>query len=620
MSSTDDNAASASSTSLPTLDLGGAARPSVEVAAVDLAELALGAASPRKAVEHVDAAAVELAESAAHRGRFRERMRAVAAMFGSMAAHGVAVVALGLTLSEPTSVQVGPGLETLVSTRVDPKVVAPPPEVPLEVPPDPEVRVPPSEAVTSTASNSTSKVLVPSVAPPKAATAAASQTAKLKTSQLESDLFATSTLLAGLDHGQQKVQLGAIRSPGQRLQAVLYRGGSRESEKAVERALDWLLKHQEADGGWNFEHRTCGDCNGRCRNPGSMASARIAATSLALLPFLAAGETHKTGKHRRHVDKALKFLVRSMQTTPQGGVFTAGGGSFYAQSLATIVLCEALAMTRDRDLIAPARAALNYLVAAQDQQGGGWRYFPGQPGDTSVTGWAFNALKSADNAYQPVPMPAVDKVRAFLDSVQSDEGAVYGYLTPDDPTTASTVVALLCRMQLGWKRSEPALIRGVAAITAVGPKPSNIYYNFYATQIVHHFGGPSWEQWNKQMREHLIRTQATTGHEAGSWYFEESTMHDQLASAVGGRLYNTALATLTLEVYYRHLPLYGNRIFDEEGSAAAGEQPTPSGEPAKPQAMPSGTVPGAAATGTAVPAPMPTGTSPAASTGSPAKP
>lgn len=601
MSSSDHHAAAEPSTSLPTLDLGGAARPTV------------------------DAAAVALAESAARRGHRSERIRSVLAMLGSMAAHLIAVVGLGLSLAEPTSIQKGPGLETLISTHVDPVIAVPPQQQPLEAPPEPQVQVQPSEAVTSAASNSTSKVPVPSVAPPKVAKAAASENAKLKSSQLDSDLFAASQLLTGFDHGQQKVQLGAIRSPGQRLQAVLYRGGSRESEKAVERALDWLLKHQAADGGWSFEHRTCGDCNGRCRNPGTMVPARIAATSLALLPFLAAGETHKAGKHRRHVDNGLKFLVRSMQTTPQGGVFTAGGGSFYAQSLATIVLCEALAMTRDRDLIAPARAATAYLVAAQDQTGGGWRYFPGQPGDTSVTGWAFNALKSADNAYQPVPMPAVDKVRAFLDSVQSDEGAVYGYLTPEDPTTASTVVALLCRMQLGWKRNEPALIRGVAAITATGPKPNNIYYNFYATQVVHHFGGPSWEQWNKQMREHLIRTQATVGHEAGSWYFEESTPHDQLASMVGGRLYNTALATLTLEVYYRHLPLYGNRIFDEE-AATSTEPAKPAGVPAKPQPTPSATATGTAATippmpaGQPMPAPVPAAMPPAESTGSAPQP
>jgi hypothetical protein len=597
MSSSEPTIAPETSTSLPTIDLGDGAR----------------------AVERVSADEIGVAMNDARSERFHERVRLSVATIGSTALHLCVVVALGLSLAKPTSLSQGPGLETLISTHADPITPVPPPEQPIEVPPDPHVQPDHSDAARATASNSISKVLTPSVAPPKISTAVAKHE-KLKQTQLESDLFSSSTLLAGLEQGQQKVQLGAIRSPGQRLQAVLYRGGSRESEKAVERALEWMLKHQASDGGWTFDHRTCGDCNGRCRNPGTMASARIGATSLALLPFLAAGETHKTGKHRRHVENGLKFLVRSMQTTPQGGAFTAGGGSFYSQSLATIVLCEALAMTRDRDLVAPARAATAYILAAQDPQGGGWRYFPGQPGDTSVTGWAFNALKSADNAYQPVPTPAIDKVRAFLDSVQIDEGAAYGYLTPDDATTASTPVGLLCRMQLGWKRTEPALIRGVAALAAEGPKPNNIYYNFYATQVVHHFGGPSWEQWNKQMREQLIRTQATAGHEAGSWYFEETTPHDQLASAVGGRLYNTALATLTLEVYYRHLPLYGNRIFDEEGSPEAVDTATPAAVSAKPQAMPGATASGPGTPTPAPPAPVPSASSPAATTGSGRKP
>jgi len=497
------------------------------------------------------------------RRRLSERMRAVVAALGSMFVHAAAIVALGLSLANPTGLEQGRGLESFVAASVDPLRKEPPPEQPLDRPPEPRIEpAKPSAAAAARAATVAAKI-APSVPPPKLAQAT-TKTAPIAATQLEADLYARAPLLTGLETGKYKVELGAARSQGQRLQAVLYRGGSAESEKAVERALAWLLKHQDPDGGWSFDHRTCGDCNGRCGNPGTLASGRIAATSMALLPFLAAGETHKQGKHRREVEKGLKFLVHNIQTTPQGGVLTAGGGSMYAHSLATIVLCEALAMTRDRDLAGPAKAATTYILNAQDARGGGWRYFPGQPGDVSVTGWAFNALKSADNAYQPVPPPSIDKVRAFLDSMQSDEGAAYGYDRPEQGTPSTTAVGLLCRMQLGWKRDEPALLRGVSELTARGPLPNNIYYNFYATQVLHHFGGPSWEQWNKQMRDHLVRSQSTTGHEAGSWYFQETTPEDQLPAAVGGRLYCTSLAALTLEVYYRHLPLYGNRIFNEE--------------------------------------------------------
>ncbi len=384
---------------------------------------------------------------------------------------------------------------------------------------------------------------------------------KLSTEQVDVDVFAQTPLLAAVEAGKYKEKLGQFRSPGQRMQAVIYRGGSVESEKAVERALVWLAKHQLPDGGWSFDHRTSGDCRGQCRHAGTMSGARIAATSLAMLPFLAAGETHKQGRYKKQLEAGLKFLLRNMQPN---GALTQGGGTMYSQALATVVLCELSALTRDRDLLKPSRTAMGYIVAAQDPRGGGWRYFPGMPGDTSVTGWQLMALKSADNAYHPVPPVSLDGVRKFLDYVQQEGGSAYGYATPDEASTASTPVGLLCRMQMGWTPEEPALIQGVEALMVRGPLPNNIYYNFYATQVLHHFGGPHWTEWNKRMRDHLVRTQATAGHETGSWHFEEVTPEDALAPMVGGRLYTTALAALTLEVYYRYLPLYGNRIFPDE--------------------------------------------------------
>ncbi len=52
------------------------------------------------------------------------------------------------------------------------------------------------------------------------------------------------------------------------------------------------------------------------------------------------------------------------------------------------------------------------------------------------------------------------------------------------------------------------------------------------------------------MREFLIRSQSQSGHEAGSWYFEDTFAQE------GGRLYTTAMSCMTLEVYYRFSPLY----------------------------------------------------------------
>ncbi len=67
----------------------------------------------------------------------------------------------------------------------------------------------------------------------------------------------------------------------------------------------------------------------------------------------------------------------------------------YAQGIATLALCEAYAMTGDDTLRPFAQKAVDFIVYAQNPNTGGWRYFPGQPGDTTVLGWQLMALRSA---------------------------------------------------------------------------------------------------------------------------------------------------------------------------------------------------------------------------------
>ena len=150
--------------------------------------------------------------------------------------------------------------------------------------------------------------------------------------------------------------------------------------------------------------------------------------------------------------------------------------------------------------------------------------------------------------------------------MQDNKGANYGYLRPGDGPTTSAV-GLLCRMYLGWGRQHPALLKGVENFDKLGPSMpvadksippvADLYFNYYATQVLYHHHGPAWERWNKRMREFLVATQSSEGHESGSWYFQDR--HGDK----GGRLYNTAIAILTLEVYYRYLPLYSSKAVDE---------------------------------------------------------
>ncbi len=482
--------------------------------------------------------------------------RAAISAAASSLLHAAALVGLGWATFDRREPIPPPYLST-TADRV------PPPPIDLDVPPVEPRPLDVREAAPTVAPSMPRRMATairPEVARPQPARRA---TEASNVPRPKFEPFGGATFSAVVDTDKFKPQLSQVRSPGQRLQAVLYRGGNAQSEKAVAAALAWLARHQAADGGWSFDHRTA-DCKAGCPNPGTLAQARVAATAMGLLPFLAAGETHKQGRYKKQVQAGLKFLIRNARATPHGSQLSHGGGTLYAQALATIALCESLAMTRDRDLIGPAQAAVNYIVNSQDPQGGGWRYFPGQPGDTSVTGWQVMALKSADNAYLLVPPVVLERARGFLDHVQFADGSAYGYLDSQQSTTASTAVGLLCRMALGWKRDHPALRAGVDGLMLKGVLPDNIYYDFYATQVLHHFGGEPWKQWNARMRDHLIAAQATKGHEAGSWFFLDKNPEDLQATLLGGRLYSTALAALTLEVYYRHLPLYGNRLMLNE--------------------------------------------------------
>jgi hypothetical protein len=230
----------------------------------------------------------------------------------------------------------------------------------------------------------------------------------------------------------------------------------------------------------------------------------------------------------------------------------------YSHGICSIALCEAYAMTHDKGLYAPAQQALNFIAYAQDPVGGGWRYQPRQAGDTSVVGWQIMALKSGHMAYLQVPPITVKKASIFLDTVQANNGANYGYTDPGSGP-ATTAIGLLCRMYLGWKQENPALQRGAKWVANQGPSPGNMYYNYYATQVMHHLEGDLWKQWNAVMRDQLVKAQSQQGHETGSWFFASG---DHGATR-GGRLYCTAMATMVLEVYYRHLPIYRKQSTEE---------------------------------------------------------
>ncbi|MDR2116205.1 MAG: hypothetical protein LBP87_07480 [Planctomycetaceae bacterium] len=366
------------------------------------------------------------------------------------------------------------------------------------------------------------------------------------------NLMAPDTLISKMNNTGD---LGGRKNRGT---AVAGGGGSEASEKAVAGGLQWIAEHQLPNGAWSYTQLRNPNCRGKCKDsPMDTANkSYISATAMALLPMLGCGITHKDGKYKKEVKAGLDYIASNYQVKPEGIILAEKGSTplMYHQGLTTIVVCEAAAMTRDKNLEKIAQGAINYIVWAQDPIGGGWRYSPKQPGDTSGMGWNFMALKSAQMAYLNVPPRTIQEAKRFLDAVGTEGGANYGYESAKDGATLSlTPIGLLGQMYMGWKPDNPALIKGTDYVSNAGPQLNNIYYCYYATQVMHHVGGEKWDRWNKRLRDELVKRQATEGHEKGSWSTE---IGGNLVGGSGGRLTCTAFATMILEVYYRHLPLY----------------------------------------------------------------
>ncbi len=332
-------------------------------------------------------------------------------------------------------------------------------------------------------------------------------------------------------------------------------GGTRSSEKAVLAGLDWLARHQYPDGSWNFDH-TQSECNGQCANPASRYfRARSAATGLALLCYLGAGHTQEEGRYQRVVLRGIYALGNMFKLDENGASFWDPEGRMYSHGIATMAICEAYALTGDPALREPAQAAINFTCYAQDPRGGGWRYAPRQAGDTSVVGWQIGALKSGYLSNLSVPPQVVQRAAGFLNSMSSNDGSRYYYdKNRADGHAACTAIGALCRMYMGASKDYPGVQNAVGYLSQRGPSEGDVYYNYYAAQALFHYTGgkgPIWKQWNDKMRDQLVSTQASEGHELGSWA-PIGAGH----AAHAGRLFTTAMSVMTLEVYYRMMPIY----------------------------------------------------------------
>ena len=329
-------------------------------------------------------------------------------------------------------------------------------------------------------------------------------------------------------------------------------GGTAGTENAVALGLEWLARNQKSDGSWSLV--------GPYRE-GGVNENKPAATAMALLAFMGAGNTHRDGEYHTRVRDGMAYLLKLQDREGFFAAQSAGNQRTYAQAQCSIALCELFGMTGDEELRKPAQLSVRYAEKAQSK-GGGWRYQPRTDGDTSVTGWYVMALISARMSGLDVDSEVLERVHDFLNTVQrrgdsnraEPEGELYAYQSYSKAVPSMTAEGMLCRLYLGWTTDDARIQQGARHLAerTISSDDSRIayYYWYYATTTLHHIGGSDWTQWNDVMKVELPAMQIKTGKDVGSWPIG-SDPH----ASTGGKLYATCMALFCLEAYYRHLPL-----------------------------------------------------------------
>jgi hypothetical protein len=230
----------------------------------------------------------------------------------------------------------------------------------------------------------------------------------------------------------------------------------------------------------------------------------------------------------------------------------------YSHAIGAFALAEACALARaasedpDPKHLKALREAVKFLERSQHDDGG-WRYTTDihELGDTSVSGWAVLALKSAKEADVKVDPACVDKAVRYFKTCETGEGQTAYTAGGGLNSEATTGVGMLVHHFLIGKSDTPLVKAAAKHLAGVAEgvgkdAPWVDYYTWYnCTLGMFLAGGEPWERWNKVVRDRVIGLQAKEGCAKGSWPPSDPY------GGTGGRVYSTSLAILTLEVYYR---------------------------------------------------------------------
>lgn len=429
----------------------------------------------------------------------------------------------------------------------------------------------------------------------------------------------------GVGGGSGRGGRGGYGGPFGGRKNMTVRGGKgklAQTESAVEAGLRWLSRHQDENGAWSPDN-FIRNCQGGtvCEHSKGFGypEYEIGNTSLALLAFLGAGYDHRATKS--WTDPFTKKVIRVGDVVKRGLTFLKDhqdeAGNLcestnskwgYNHSIAALAMSEAYGLSRAPHWKTVAQKAIDALVNGQNPAPGGtglwaWRYRP-QSGDNdiSVTGWCVMALKSAELAGLRTSQGSMEGAFNFCEEVTDKTSGKVGYTKREEAGQqvkaigknddyanhdALAAVGMCVRTFVRHNSDDPMLEAGAKWLVKDLPtwdkkaKKVDYYYWYYASLALNQFDGPEsprptkgsyWKPWEEALKAALLPNQVNNQKlcSDGSWDGD-----DRWGVDGGGRVYATAINTLTFEVYYRYSNSFGVVKTKKAGAAPAkpGEKP-----------------------------------------------
>jgi hypothetical protein len=368
-------------------------------------------------------------------------------------------------------------------------------------------------------------------------------------------------------------------------------GASKETEDAVMRSLRWLKTTQEVNGSW-----TALSGGAPPSPPGELYKGTPEAfTALAILSFLAHGETPSSREFGPTVEKALRWLLDQQK---EGGLFGIGfrhGTDLgYTHLIVTYALCEAAAITRIPAVLRSAEKALQRIIDGQ-LANGGWDYAfkKSDRADVSLISWCVQALKAGQLAglNNPGLEEAMVAAGKCLTTTLYQQSGIFLYDTTKKSlsrpiVSGLTSVGVLSLQIIGDPASDRELAQSSAWLAKNARFSWNepwgrspLYYLYYTTQAMFRMGGNTWNAWNRQFAPEVVAHQIIVKdqyewdgkkYEIGYWGPVNNTPPN-LPEYCQAYVYNTALCSLSLMVYYRYLPLYRDAMENIEETSGGSD-------------------------------------------------